>query len=200
MPLTVPPVPRDPAFLDQLASIFSTVSGERAFWYVSAPLTSGSLFSKWSDRLKVWAVDSPEYEDLLRAHVIEPNRNAAKTVVKRLRESSATLVIEPTALDDIPGWTQDDFLYFWSRVISTYVEKVVFLEGWQYSSGCSYEFLVAIQADLETFEEHLEPLTVERAKDLLADAVRSETAKGLSPRVQEYVLAALVQPSEHARG
>ena len=59
-----------------------------------------------------------------------------------------------------------------------YAEKVVFLDDWQFSLGCSYEFLVACRTEISTVDESLKPISIKNGISLLSKAVA-----GLKPSV-----------------
>lgn len=153
-----------------LASVIENHEGV----YVSTPITSGRRFVDWSsNRAAEFDLTHPEtYQEFLR-EVLEPNSEHARTVIKQLRVRFNQPLIDPTALKDIDGWTQDDYRYLWAKVIEQYAGTVVFLNGWQYSNGCAYEFLVANQVSPHRLilGETLEPLTLEQGTRLINAAI-----------------------------
>jgi hypothetical protein len=70
------------------------------------------------------------------------------------------MVIDPSRLADVPGWEQADYHAFWTKVIDQHADKVIFLDGWQYSDGCTIEFAKAVQLGLPRLTEYLMPLNV----------------------------------------
>ena len=132
---------REIAFM--LEILASVIEGRTAV-YVSTPITTGKRFLKWYVQKKIdERVPLTEQKDMFLREVVEYNRQRARVVVRRLRHGSSKIVIDPTSIVDFPGWTQDDYRCLWGRVIERYVDRVIFIEGWQYSNGCAYEFLVA---------------------------------------------------------
>ena len=107
--------------------------------------------------------------------VLEPNCEHAQDIIGNLRRRFPNVVIDPTALKDIDGWTQDDYRYLWARAIEQYATTVVFIDGWQYSNGCCYEFLIAYQASNDSrplvLDEHLKPLSLEQGLSLITAAI-----------------------------
>jgi hypothetical protein len=142
--------------------------------YVSTPITSGRRFADWSNsRASDFDLSHPEtYQEFLR-EVLEPNSEDARTVIKKLRGRFNKTLIDPTALKDIEGWIQDDYRFLWARVIEQYAGTVVFLNGWQYSNGCAYEFLVANQVSPRCviLTETLETLTLEQGTHMVNAAI-----------------------------
>jgi len=165
-----PPVSSRTVEIDQLVGLFASVCDGRTAIYVSTPLTTGKRLSEWSTHSGRGPAH-PEYDQGLRVHVVEPNRADARLFVADRRRATGRIVIDPGALDDVPGWTQNDYRAFWGRVIERYASTVVFREGWEHSSGCSYEFLVSLQTGAETFDAELRPLSAQRGLSLLRDAI-----------------------------
>lgn len=155
-----------------LLGVLGCVSAERRAIYVSTPLTTGKRRAEWSTELSAGRdLSEAEYARVLRAEVVEPNRDIAVRFVEQLRRQTTRLVIDPSALPDIPGWTQPDYRAFWAGVIETLAETVVFLDGWQFSHGCAYEYLVAVRTGLETLTQRMTPLRLPAAMAQLREAV-----------------------------
>jgi hypothetical protein len=83
---------------------------------------------------------------------------------------SARVVIDPSALDDVPGWTQADYRAFWGEVIERYAAEVIFRDGWSSSRGCAYEFLVAARAGIPTLDAVRRPLSLLDALGMIRSA------------------------------
>src|SRR5207249_857996 len=102
-------------------------------------------------------------------------------LVRSLRENSARYVIDPTSVLTIRQWKQDDYRFFWGRVIETLVDCVVFRNGWEWSSGCCYEFFVASSGGIRLLTEDLQPLSLGRARTLVSDVLESEMSASFDP-------------------
>jgi hypothetical protein len=126
-----------------------------------------------------------------REKVVEPNRQAAGRYVRELRETTKRAVVDPTAVGDLPGWAQGDYHVFWGEVIERYAETVVFRNGWQYSSGCAYEFFVAHKSGAAVVDQSLAPLTPEEGLALLEEAADDCERRGVSAEFLRGVVAAL---------
>jgi hypothetical protein len=156
-----------------LLGVFASVTQSRGAVYLSAPITSGKRFSNWyEENGKHLDINEAEYHDKHFREVIEPNRLHAKELVQKLWQAFDSVLIDPTAVDDFPGWAQDDYRYFWARVIEKYAHTVVFMDGWQYSLGCSYEFFIACKAGVVTLDENLQPISLDDGINLLNTAIR----------------------------
>lgn len=186
----IEPRAQRPAEVERLAGFLSAVLADRSAVYVSAPITSGRRHSEWHPAEAHRLSSAPaDYWQAHRAHVVEPNRNHAKEVVARIRLSERRPVIDPTAVPDIDGWTQDDYRLLWARVIERYAALVVFLDGWEYSNGCTYEFLVAQRLALPTATEAGRPLTLAAGGALIRGALANLAAQGVEAALPRWVLS-----------
>jgi hypothetical protein len=163
------------AFVEFLRGIFSS----RTAVYVSAPITSGRRFVEWSSTRNKRRTSGQDYESDHLAQVVAPNRSAATALVKRLRDLHGSLVIDPTSVNHIEGWTQGDFRTAWARVIEQFAKTVVFANGWEFSNGCSYEYLIATRAGIETLDEAFRPISVSTGLSMIRRAVAELLARGL---------------------
>ena len=145
--------------------------GHREATYASVPITSGRAFANWFRSVgRTLTKGTDEYNASLRAFVILPNVQHAAAFIELLRWRSGGLVIDPTAVD-VPGWDQDKYNSFWRLVIERHVRRVVFLNGWEHSNGCTMEFEVAQRLFLDCVDEGLEHLSLARGASLLATAI-----------------------------
>jgi hypothetical protein len=76
-------------------------------------------------------------------------------------------------------------------VIERHAVSVVFRNGWHHSSGCAYEFFVAVSSRVSLLREDLSPLPLEEGKALLAAAINETSTMGGSPAFLRGVLKAL---------
>ena len=129
--------------------------------YISTPITTGYRLISWAKDLN--KIDSyVEYKHLHEKNVILPNIKEARKKIKQIIiNSGSDIIIEPTTVK-MNGWNQFDYIYFWAEVINKYVNKVIFLNGWECSNGCCAELLVAILLKLEIATEQ-GLLTVDKA-------------------------------------
>ncbi|HKB67181.1 MAG TPA: hypothetical protein VKC61_15105 [Pyrinomonadaceae bacterium] len=180
-------------------NILASVVVGRSAVYVSAPITSGKRLARWvgSRNVEFDPSHPDNYADFQR-EVLEPNCEHAQNIIGDLRKRFPNVLIDPTALKDIDGWTQDDYRYLWAKVIEQYATTVVFIDGWQYSNGCSYEFLVSYQSASDhcplVLDENLTPLTLEKGLILIRVASNELKEAGLSTEFLDRIaeqLAAL---------
>jgi hypothetical protein len=192
MPDGFPPVTSHEREVAALLNILGSVIVGRSAAYVSAPITSGRRLAHWlSSRNVEFDPSHPESYAEFQREVLEPNCEHAQDIIRNLRTKFPNVVIDPTALKDIDGWTQDDYRCLWARVIEQYATTVVFIDGWQFSNGCSYEFLVSYQSATDhcplVLDENLQPLTPDQGLTLIRAAINELKEKGLSTEFLERV-------------
>jgi hypothetical protein len=148
MPSAVPfpPTPDHPRDIDLLLAAYGCAFPEREPWYLSSPITTGARFESWRSE-EYLPRHHPDYSAQHKQMVVEPNLREAITFASKLR-GLGHIVIVPAELPDIPGWTQSDYRFAWGEVIRMFVSTAVFMNGWETSSGCCYEFLVAAELGL----------------------------------------------------
>jgi hypothetical protein len=187
-----PPMTTHERDVAALLNILGSVIVERSGVYVSAPITSGRRLAQWLGSRNVeFDPSHPESYAEFQREVLEPNCEHAQDIISNLRKKFPNVVIDPTALKDIDSWTQDDYRYLWGKVIEQYASTVVFIDGWQYSNGCSYEFLVSYQSASNqcplVLNENLKPLTREQGLKLIREAIHELKEAGLSTEFLERV-------------
>lgn len=178
-----------------LMGTYESVLGDNKCVYFSTPITTGRLFFSWLAANPLANRPRPEWSDALTekfaAEVVARNCVAAKTVAGRLRRAIDGIVIDPSAIPNIPTWDQKDWLLLWSSVILRYAHTVVFADGWQYSDGCADEFCVACVNGLNTRTESDMPLGVADGIDLLQLAVADIQRRGHSVAKLEHAIHTL---------
>jgi hypothetical protein len=184
--VTYPPLTQREHEVEAFVAGLASVVERAAAIYVSSPLTSGRRAAEWHSQN-----GQGENPEGFKRHVFTPNRADAAEYVRELRERTGREVIDPGAVDDISGWAQDDYRVCWGRVIQEYAKAVVFREGWQYSSGCAYEFVVAQEAGLEVVDESWSPLSVADGRTLLSSAREDLRSQGSSVDFLDGVLSSL---------
>jgi len=167
-----PPQSRRDAEIDGLVDVLACATGGHNGVYVSAPITTGRRYAQWSARAGPRpGVEATEIENEHRNSVIEPNLSVIRPFVDRLRPKLKRTVIDPTVLKDRKGWNQDDYRQFWARVIEKLAVEVIFMNEWQYSEGCTYEFLTACKCGASTLHQDLSPLRPQVAISMIQQAL-----------------------------
>lgn len=185
-------------------NILGCVIVDQTAVYISVPITSGWRLADWvnSRKVQVDLSNVKTYVEFQRK-VLEPNYQHAQNIIRNLRKQFTDVVIDPTAFRDVEGWSQNDYRYLWGRVIEQYVGTVVFIDGWQYSNGCSYEFLVAVKCSdggrRSLLNERLEPLTLEIGLSLIEKAIAEMKKANTPTEFLEQVAWQLSQAVSSAR-
>lgn len=155
--------------------------------YVSTPITTGLAYLRWlaDNRAAPRTATAAQRSLVIRRNIAE-----VAPLVRAI--SSAGLgshVIDPTELEDVPGWEQVDYHRFWAEVVAFHVSHVVFADGWQYSTGCTLEFGVAALTALPLHDADLAPLKVDCGLVLLQRARPLLARAGASTCMQDSVVA-----------
>jgi hypothetical protein len=159
-----------------LLELLDGVVEDRQAIYISVPITTGKRFLEWRRGLGAQLAPSDEhYSKEHETHVIEPNQANVKPILQSVRnhlrrEAREGVVIDPTTLQ-VSSWTQADYYTFWTTVIARYVSTAVFMNGWEFSSGCTKEFLAAVRAGAELLQEDLRPLNLIEGERLVRNAI-----------------------------
>lgn len=157
--------------------------------YISTPITTGPAYLGW-----LVAHRRASTDDRLKARdaMIRANITAVGPLVESAHgRFDPTALIDPTALEDVEGWAQVDYHRFWSEVIVRLVDRVVFANGWNLSTGCAIEFGVAAMSGIDMYNAQLQPLSQGSGLAALREAIPKLTAAGARNDVQADVVASL---------
>jgi hypothetical protein len=125
---------------DAIRKVWRSAFGSRKVAYLSGPITTGLRFIDWwSGAGHRLALDSEAYRSALHEHVIVPNENQLKLAAEFLRAKGSEPVIEPASLF-VNAWSQQDYLELWEQFIADHADRILLMEGWEYSAGCASEF------------------------------------------------------------
>ena len=181
----------------------SVLGGEKAL-YVSLPITSGRRFIEWLELTGKCAADVDNLDkrgkESHNTQVVIPNSVHAKQVIQRIRETTRQIVIDPSAIPPITGWKQEDWRFFWGQVIERYAAAALFVDDWQYSNGCVYEFWIAHKQGIPTMDEQKRSLQLEQGVGLITESSAEMRRHGASTDFVEQVLRDLEQISPMLRG
>jgi hypothetical protein len=172
--LSYPPKPTRCEDFEKLLKLLGCAILENTALYVSSPITSGKRLADWHIKRdgRLPDVSDPAYREEHSRHVVEPNRLHSQVVVDALRRKFPMRpTIDPSYVDNFVGWTQDDYRFFWGIVVEKFAERVIFVDGWQYSLGCAYEFLVTQRHQIDAFNEEGIKIEIESGTQLIRDAL-----------------------------
>lgn len=183
-----PPQTSRAAEIEAFIELLRGVLPNRNALYVSAPITSGRRFVEWRSQGHHLSFSDERYYREHLEHVVIPNRNAVAALVKEARNVTAGFVIDPTAVGQIETWSQGDYRTVWARVIEQFVETVIFADGWEFSNGCSFEFLIATKAGIRTLDKTRRPIDLATGAALVRHAIDELSAKHLSTEFLKGIL------------
>ena len=139
-----------------LSGIDCVLHRERAI-YCSSEMTSGFAVYQALREHKVKTV--PELKKLMGgawydANVWDPNVKSAIDFAESVRGNlrDKTMVITPAPFS-ARDWTQEQYLFLWETLLRTRIKSVWFNRNWQFSNGCTFEYAVALDAGLATFDQ-----------------------------------------------
>lgn len=147
--------PTNVSYTDQrklILSMIKSIFGNERVIYLSGPITGGKRFVDWQNAVGSKIADDDGRRSLCQTQVIDFNIQALQKQADGLRSQNIKL-IEPGSLETPPLiWPQKEFYALWREVIRDHVKAVRFVDGWEYSAGCAYEYLCAIECDAPKIE------------------------------------------------
>jgi hypothetical protein len=165
----------NPQFATLFTAMECVLNGENAI-YCSSELTSG--LRAFNEMRKQRVKSSAELKDKLGSEwfpkIFGPNIELANKFAESVRqaEDGKMLVITPAPLK-VEDWGQPEYNGFWTELLhSKRIEAVRFNEDWQYSNGCTTEFVEAHAAEVHTLDVKREIITLEAAIELIAAAIK----------------------------
>ena len=159
-----------------LLTSFDCVVFDREAVYASSEFTTGKRFYELCRAFKVFSKDDlkealgeqryrAEWAELLLA-----NKEEGLAFARKIRGWGIPLVISPNPLV-VPGWTQEEYLDLWVKVITEKCHAVYFNDGWEFSNGCTYEYLKTTRHHLPAYDSNGKELPVHEARRLIKNAV-----------------------------
>jgi hypothetical protein len=137
-----------------VSAIDCVLNGEPAI-YCSSELTSGLTVFEALGQYRVKTV--AELKDKngkawFGANIWDVNCRAANEFARSVRKNcgGAVAVITPAPFS-AGDWNQMEYLAFWEELVRTRIKSAWFNRNWEYSNGCTFEFAVAQDAGIPTF-------------------------------------------------
>src|SRR5215471_5271442 len=166
---------RDPKFAPYFAAMDCVLNEGKAV-YCSSELTSG--LRAFNEMRKHEVKSSAELKEKLGKGWFQKNifdLNAKSTnefaASVRLGQTGQTPVITPAPLY-VHDWGQPDYNGFWKELIHTRINSVRFNGNWQFSNGCTFEFVEAQEARIRTLDVNGKLLTPRAAAELIEEAIK----------------------------
>ncbi len=181
--------PYKSSYIDKLSEQLKCIVHKGDNFYVSAPITSGKRFISWykstGKNLKGKGDNIYRHEHF--QSVITKNIEEANNKICALKNSIDGIIIDPSKLE-FQEWEQDEYRYYWGKIIEQYVNTVIFLDSWEYSNGCTFEFLKASNCGLKILNEDLKTLTVVDGLELLNKSIHALKKNGLPTAYIEKII------------
>lgn len=184
--------------LEEMELSFSAMDcilmGERGI-YASTELTSGFRVYQACRDASVRTTDEVKKKmgaDWYRRHIWDANVALALQFAGAIRkEQEGRIVITPAPFM-APGWSQFEYLAFWETLLRTRVDASWFNENWQYSNGCTFEFAVAHDAGVPTYDKDGKTIDLDAGIRLVRLAVQSIESDGFDTRTLRQNLDRLI--------
>lgn len=164
--------------LQAVRSFMDCLGSEPDYTYVSMPLTTGRHFTEWfrSVGSEVYLRDRRTYDELHQKQVVDRNAEHGHRWVRDFRAARKEAgerrpVMEPSRFV-LAGLDQAGYLDLWVDFIRRFTAEAIFIDGWQYSSGCSTEMAAAIEASIPVYDESGTTIELSRAIVMVEGAVR----------------------------
>jgi hypothetical protein len=152
-------------------STIKSVLGSERYQYLSGPITGGKRLVEWHSTSGRGQPKSAVWEPVIKPNLADVIDEAAR------QRANGFPTIEPASFEARGKWEQSDYLAFWDKVIELHSEQVRFMDGWEYSAGCAFEYCRALAHGIPTFDLQGGPLDAARAIQLLDSALMDIAAR-----------------------
>ncbi|RPH31155.1 MAG: hypothetical protein EHM93_14715 [Bacteroidales bacterium] len=169
--------------IEQLSSLYT---GKDAI-YISGAITTGKNYVSWYVNHGKRIENEVEFNKQHYSVVITKNLDNIKDFTANLRFKSKDLIIEPASLE-VDEWTQPDYLYYWGQVIIKFVRKIVFLDGWNYSNGCIFEYYIGLKNNIELVDQKFKLLNQVNAISRIKASIREYEKSKINVEFQKTLL------------
>lgn len=155
--------------------------------YASVPITTGWRYLDWLRYAK-----NPTDKDAREREVTQPNILSARKEIKKLRRRLRCTVIDPTQYENAKmNWSQENYYSFWDSIIKYVVTEIVFIDGWECSTGCCHELISALEAGKPVFTQDRVPLSVEKAIEMISKSLDAYGKLGRENPALDHILKTL---------
>jgi hypothetical protein len=172
-------------YREEVEMVFSAIdcvlNGEPAI-YCSSELTTG--FRLYKALRKHHLKTASELKKTMRKpwykkNIFDANKHSAIKFARSVQSMSpvGTLIITPAPFN-APKWTQPEYLRFWKTLIRTRVKAVWFNKNWEFSNGCTFELVAALDAGVATRDHRGATLGRKQAIQCLESAIAKLGSKG----------------------
>lgn len=178
---------------EMLLSLLDCVFLDREAVYASSEFTTGKRFYKLCRQYDVRSAEElrTRLGDKYVSLLLTPNKEEGIRFARELRTLGHPLVLTPNPFHADPlnlkrNWSQPEYLDFWKMVIQRKCCAVCFNQGWEFSNGCTFEYIAGLEAGAQLFDHRYKPLKPELARDTVAYAIEMLEKEGFSvPKLRE---------------
>jgi hypothetical protein len=183
---------------EMLLSLLNCVVLDREAVYASSEFTTGRRFYDLCREYEVTTAEALKQRlgDAYLRRLLTPNKEEGILFARKLRELGQGIVLTPNPFHADPlnlkrNWSQREYLDFWNLVISRKCHAVYFNQAWQFSNGCTFEYLAGLNAGVPLFDHCGQRLELRAAIEMIAAAIGTLESDGFAvPKLRE-VLAEL---------
>lgn len=188
--------------IEIVLSAYRSVVGDLT--YVSMPITSGkkmyeilkSLGLKSQDELKTKMGNDFIYEQLIKPNIKTGTRSAEEVAKVNVGPVIAPAYFEARK----QRWNQDEYMAMWLAMIEEKVNRVVLLDGWEFSNGGSEEYLHSVQmqagfrsrTNMEIVSQDMKGVTLDKGTTLIGAALEKLHDQGCRSETLVDVFRSLV--------
>lgn len=164
--------------------------GEPEVVYMSTPITTGPGMV---DYLRAGGDSNPDLNgDLVRSEVIAANMEALPPVRDNIAGTFRNdMLIDPTEVT-VDGWSQREYMRFWAEVIELYADQMVMADGWELSTGCTFEFMLAWEIGIPVYDSECKMLDNAHVLELLNNAINTLDEVGRDSQMQAECMELMV--------
>lgn len=163
--------------VDMLITTYDSVFVGKVGNYVSTPITTGKrlldvlLENNVRDRDELKAKLGSDVAQKMLRNVMEENSRAGEELATSLRNRGLTNVINPARFRAI-HFEQDHYNQFWVTLIEKKICSVYFNQNWEYSQGCTTEYLATARHNVPAYDHLGAPLSASMAIAKMGEALK----------------------------
>lgn len=187
--------------VDMLITVYDSVFDGKVGNYVSTPITSGKrLFdflvaNQVRDRDALIEKIGSDAAKKNMDNIKEENSKCGEEFAASLRKGNLPNVVNPTKFEAI-HFGQDHYNHFWTILIDKKIRAVYFNQDWEYSQGCTIEYLATVRHRVPAYDHLGAPLTTPVAIARMSEALRRLADQGFSETNYSGLSSKLAQLQE----
>ena len=181
--------------VDMLLSMIDCLVLDREAVYASSEFTTGKRFYELCRRynIRTGTELKKRLGEEYRTQLLAPNKEGGIRFARKLREFGHKVVLTPHPFIAV-DWSQSEYLGFWEEVIQRKCHAVYFNEGWEFSNGCTFEYLAGLKAGMPLLDHDKKLLELPTAKEMIGNAIKNLEKEGFDTPELRRVYAELSSP------